>query len=110
MRVVTVARNALRPGYFGEMVRKVRERVWSREDESSEATQWAAERAVDIARWARAINPELWTESEAFATKLEAHAAERQLGLEAAGVTMGGGGAYALLYFLTRHLAPANVL
>jgi predicted O-methyltransferase YrrM len=67
------------------------------------ARHWAAERAEDLATQLRDLDAGLWAESAAFAAKLEQDGARI---LEASPVVQGGGGAYALLYFLTRQARP----
>src|SRR4051812_44840059 len=106
----SVARNAMRPSYLPGMTRKIWERVLSGSDESREAHQWASAVAVDMAEWARRIDADTWTEAERFAEEMAASALPRVEELRRAGIGMGGGGAYNLLYFLTRHLSPENVL
>jgi len=81
------------------------ERHLSREREASAI--WCREQQVEAAVWAMSIDADLWKEAEGFAIE------QQQLGtkkLEALGVRMGGGGFYALLYFLTRLLRPETIV
>ena len=67
------------------------------------ARHWAAAQAQDLAAHLSALDAALWAESAAFAAELEQEGARILSGLA---VVQGGGGAYALLYFLTRQARP----
>lgn len=104
----SVARNAVRPGYGGEMLRK----LWLRWAERGETDRdaiiaWCREEQIDAPAWARAIDAELWDEAEAFAEDQQARAFRKS---EELGIRVGGAGFYALLYFLTRLVAPKVVV
>ncbi|GAA3180977.1 hypothetical protein GCM10010531_38950 [Blastococcus jejuensis] len=105
-----IARNALRPSYLREMTRKASLRIRSTGREVEEAKAWASANAVDMTAWATEVDPDLWREAEEFASAMAADARPRVAALEDAGITMGGGGAYGLLYFLARRLAPERIL
>lgn len=105
-------RNALRPGYLralgDKLVTRIAER--SRRGEAHEATAWAADHAEPSAAFAAGIDASLWAEAEAFAEDLHRRADTILGPLRAEGVVLGGGGDYALLYFLTRVLQPSTVV
>ena len=107
--VINIARNAARPGWGREMLHKVwlrfSERNLLREREQS--TSWCRKQEVDAGSWAMSIDPVLWQAAETFASEQERVAERRLAELR---VKMGGGGFYALLYFLTRLLKPATIV
>lgn len=105
-----VARNALRPGYFPEMARKVylRARYGRREREA--ATNWAKSHAQDMAQWAMVLDSDLWDEAAAFGEHMKLLAAPRVAELAAKGIDLGGGGGSELLYFLARLLRPDHIV
>jgi len=113
MRLMTmisnVISNGLRPGYGREMLHKValRWRERDRRGESAAVRQWCMAQASDAGRWAKRLDPALWGEASHFAAEQAAMARER---LAPIGVELGGGGAYDLLYFLTRFLRPRVVV
>lgn len=91
------------------MFRKAVLRVTDRDSgkESALSAAWCRQKQIDAAQWATAIDPKLWKEAQAFAREQE-EIAQR---LEAErGEKVGGGGFYALLYFLTRRLKPKTVV
>jgi predicted O-methyltransferase YrrM len=106
----TIGRNALRPGFTIEMVRKIflRTRYGFKETES--AQKWARERAVPLEVWANERNPELWLEAKEFSNSLRDRAIKVLQPLEDKGIDMGGGGSVELLYFLVRWRKPNHVL
>lgn len=110
MGVRTVARNALRPGYFPEMARKVYLRGRYGERERAAGQRWAASHAEDLHEWGAGQDPVLWAEAVAFAEDLRRDAQPRIAALHGRGIHLGGGGCYALLYFLTRRGRPDAVL
>ncbi|HZJ26338.1 MAG TPA: class I SAM-dependent methyltransferase [Acidimicrobiia bacterium] len=100
-----MTRNALRPHYLPVMARKVMARL--RPSHREDAIAWAAARALPAATIARTLDPELWDETTEWAERFRAYARGT---LATLGVTLGGGGHFALVYFLVRYLQPAVAL
>ena len=104
-----VARNALKPQLLPGMVRK----VWLRFKEPSDDGAMKAWRdqlqkdVIDAGDWAQSLNSALWTEALAFDAEQTTYSDGI---LKNIPVKMGGGGFYALLYFMTRHLKPKIVV
>jgi predicted O-methyltransferase YrrM len=108
-RLENVLRNATRGGYFVPMAQKVVHRVdeaWRSVDRNA-VRAWCEQRAEDVVEFGRSRSAELWDESQEFGQAFER---EAEVKLRAAGVSMGGGGHYPLLYFLTRLLRPQVVI
>ena len=108
--LANVAKNALKPDYLPEMSRKVLERIRYGTRQAASGQQWASERGQDLDAWARAIDAELWKESLAVAERMKSVGGKRMSELSENGVTMGGGGCYELLFFLTRLRRPDAVV
>ncbi len=106
-----ILRNALRPSFFpvmaGKVVDRVRHPVGA---ETAAATQWAEERASELGAWASALDPQLWSEAQNFATHARDEGERRLQELSSQDVQLGGGAAIELLYFLTRLRQPTAVL
>jgi predicted O-methyltransferase YrrM len=111
MSVLNILRNVARPGYLSVMVRKVSRRVIERRVTAGTAPSatkdWCSATASSCDAWARTLDPTLWAEATSYA---EAHETYAQRILPALGVDMGGGGHFALLYFLVRRYKPQAVL
>jgi predicted O-methyltransferase YrrM len=103
--VRNIARNALRPHYLPVMARKVVARL--RPSHHDAAVRWAEAEAEDLTDFGRALDPDLWAESEAWAAAFRRSARAR---LDALAVPLGGGGHFQLVHFLVRHLQPRVVL
>lgn len=99
--ISNIISNALRQGYASEMVHKVilRWRERGAKADGAAVRRWCADNSTDVDRWAKQIDAALWTEASEFAVE-QADLAKRQLA--SIGVDLGGGGAYDLIYFLTR--------
>jgi predicted O-methyltransferase YrrM len=87
------------------MTRKLAARL--RPSHRDAAVRWAADRARPAAALAQSLDPALWEETTEWAERFRAHARGR---LATLGVTMGGAGHFALVYFLVRHLRPRVAL
>ncbi|UAA39683.1 class I SAM-dependent methyltransferase [Paraneptunicella aestuarii] len=68
---------------------------------------WLAEQKQDFAEYAKSLDAELWDESLAYAKQLEEHANDVLSKLD---VTLGGGGFYPLIYFVTRYMKPNTIV
>jgi hypothetical protein len=108
-RLAAISRNALKPGWFGVMARKLLARAFERDHVSGspEARAWATAHEQDAAAIARSLDAGLWAEAEAA---WQAFRPEAEQKLAALDIDLGGGGHYPLLYFLVRHLRPQTVL
>ena len=104
-----VARNATKPQLLPGMLRKVWLRFKERpHDGALKAWHAQLERdVIDAGDWARRLSAEFWQEALAFDAE-QATYANRVL--KDIPVKMGGGGFYALLYFITRYLRPKIVV
>ena len=110
MKILNVARNFLRPAYRAEMTRKIVRRLFGRRSDErahAESRDWCAAATEDLEAFARARDSALWDEAQTFAHALEEGGAQTLASLP---VKLGGGGAYALLYFLTRLRKPEIVV
>jgi predicted O-methyltransferase YrrM len=108
-QLTNILRNATRPGYLVTMAQKVLLRAdnYLHSSDPADVRKWCAERAESAEAYARARSPELWEEAEAFSERFRIEAKQK---LQELGVTLGGGGHYELLYFLTRWKRPELVL
>lgn len=73
----------------------------------AEVLEWCRSVAEPYAEWAGTISPELWAEASQFGDDLVARATAE---LASAKTRFGGGGAYALLYFIVRLRRPSVIV
>ena len=101
-------RNAARPGYARVMLGKALGRGRAEaERQRREATAWAVARRQNPVEWCKAVDSDLWAETEEFGARLR----ERAVKLRAeTGQRLGGGARFELLYFLTRLRRPETVV
>jgi predicted O-methyltransferase YrrM len=104
-----ILRNAARPGYLMTMAQKVMLRAddYLHPSDPREVRKWCARQAESAEAYARGLSPELWEEASSFTARFRIEATRK---LQEVGVTLGGGGHYELLYFLTRMRRPKVVL
>ena len=109
MKAANIIVNALNPANAREMAHKLALRWRERRTGADRARvrQWCRAHSVEIADWAAGQDPELWREACSFGEEQRWSAEEK---LRAIGADLGGGGAYHLLYFLTRLLRPTVVV
>jgi hypothetical protein len=109
VKAANIVINALKPGNAREMAHKLSLRWRERHAQSQRAAvaAWCQAHSTDIQAWASGIDSAAWKEACAFAED-QRRIAEDKLGH--LGVDLGGGGAYHLLYFLTRTLRPKVVV
>ena len=110
MTIKNVLRAYANPRYAPAMTRKVLRRALGRAErpgERSASAEWCRAHAEDGDEFARNLDPLLWRESWEAGAEIR-HLANETLG--SLGVSLGGGGNYPLLYFLTRHLRPRTVV
>jgi len=100
-----IARNSIRPGYGQVMLRKVKDRL--EKSSEAEASKWASLSVSSLDDFCLARDPKIWNEAVEWAEATKLYGAKR---LEAIGLDLGGGGAYSLLYFMTRTTTPTNVI
>lgn len=100
--------NGLKPNFMPVMLRKFISRFAEPTEESKEAVlDWCRANARPSGVWALGYDEEIWREALEYAYAHETYAADK---LSEVGVDLGGGGDYALLYFLVRYLKPLRVL
>jgi predicted O-methyltransferase YrrM len=106
--MINIVRNALRPGYGGEMLRKLSLR-WRERGAAArrEMIEWCRQRQADSAAWARSMDDRLWDEASAFAREQRERAVQKS---DELGIPVGGAGFYELLYFLVRFLRPETIV
>ena len=109
MSLGNIAANMLRPGYFSVMAGKLWLRLVdpNRPKGTEEAARWCRAVAEDKERFAAGLDGDLWAESRRFGDEFQRTAEAKMAAL---GVDLGGGGDYALVYFLTRLLKPQSVV
>jgi predicted O-methyltransferase YrrM len=97
-------KNLLKPDFIPVILTKIMRRAES--DKSIEALNWAKSQVKDATEFFSTIDAPLWRE-----TTLEAKKIEKESNLILANIEhdLGGGGAYPILYFLTRKYHP-NVI
>jgi predicted O-methyltransferase YrrM len=91
------------------MVKKLVKRVTDRESPSrrQENLDWISAHCQDFADEATGIDADLWHEATTNSRELKARA---QRSLADAGVDLGGGGFYPMLYFITRLRKPETIV
>ena len=110
MALKNIVRNALNPSYLPVMVQKLKLRLLNRvEDEGArrQSTEWCEDNAEDLSLLAGQLDRQLWAEAQRFAQEL-ADRGERRLGTLK--TSLGRGGYYPLLYFLTRYRKPRVIV
>ena len=108
-KFLTLAQNALRPGFLSVMVEKAWRRLAEprRQREARDAAAWCTAHAQSIETFASKLAPDLWSEAVAFNRALAERARPT---LAAINLDLGGGADCRLLYFLVRRLKPATVV
>ncbi|WP_298163017.1 class I SAM-dependent methyltransferase [Brevundimonas sp.] len=88
---------------------KLRARMSSASEarDRAEVLEWCRSIAEPYAEWAESVSPELWAEASRFGEDLVARATTE---LATAKTRFGGGGAYALLYFMVRLHRPSVIV
>ncbi len=104
-----VIRNALKPGFFPIMVKKIVARITEPniKDTKVKATEWCRLNAVKTEDFLKQIDAPLYRAAKENSQKLNQHGAAV---IEKLPVKMGGGGNTELLYFLTRYLKPEVIV
>ncbi len=94
---------------FPEIIRKLYLKLfypWEYSYQSGKSLQWCREQAEDFTDWAQGRNPELLLETKLFSQKTREDWEKLKPSLPSG---IGGGGFYALLYFITRLRKPLTV-
>jgi predicted O-methyltransferase YrrM len=100
---------AMKPRAFRVLIDKIYSRFFDSKGSISEQENlnWLEEQAVIFADLVKQEDKKLWLEAKQFGQKLKARAEKELVDL---GVTLGGGGFYEMLYFLTRKYQPTTIL
>jgi predicted O-methyltransferase YrrM len=104
-----VAKAALKPARGRVMLKKLAKRVTDRENEvrRKENLDWIYAQCQAFGPEASALDPALWDEALDKSAELKFRAQRK---LADAGIALGGGGFYPMLYFLTRLRKPAVIV
>jgi len=108
-KAYVLTRAALKPSRGPIMLKKVAKRITDRQTPSQREQNiaWIRAHCRDFAEEAMAINSDLWQEALGKSSALKARA---KAALADAGVDLGGGGFYPMLYFVTRHQKPRVIV
>lgn len=109
-KFMNIGANSLKRKNLGVMAHKVFTRLTEPRSAANDcdiATQWAVEKAEDLETFVTALDAGLWAETMATCPVI---AKQAQAKLDILGKDLGDGGHYYLLYFLTRHLKPHNIV
>ena len=104
-----LAKAALKPSRGPVMMKKVVKRITDREAPGriKENMDWIRNNCRDFAQEAMAIDTDLWQEALGKSATLKVRARDE---LAKAGVDLGGGGFYPMLYFITRLRRPRVIV
>lgn len=105
---INTIRQMLNPSRLPVLFDKVMQRLFDKQQvNNQENLQWLAAQKQDFADYAKSLDEALWAESLEYAESLKEHGDEVLSQLD---VTLGGGGFYPLIYFVTRHRKPGTIL
>lgn len=88
-------------------------KIWTRlietlsPSDNSQNLRWLSQHKEDFAQYAASLDSGLWEESLVYAEQLEQHS---QRVLSQLNVTLGGGGFYPLIFFVTRYMQPKTIV
>ena len=104
-----LTRATLKPSRGPIMLKKVAKRITDRQTPSQREQNitWIQANCRDFAQEAMSIDPDLWQEALGRSSALKARAHDA---LAEAGVDLGGGGFYPMLYFVTRRRKPQVIV
>lgn len=105
MKIKNILVNAIHNKNFLVLVKKIFKRFEI--DSSIEATQWANENSISLDDYCNKINPGIWQESIKACNRIELQAMKT---LDSISHSIGGGGAYPLIYFQCRIIKPKIVV
>ena len=108
-QIANIAAQASKPARFRVMLKKLYRRVRARRKgrKHEKNKQWIERHCSDFEELALAIDADLWEEAVEVSSALETRA---QVKLDEIEPSLGGGGAYPILYFITRHIEPVNIV
>jgi len=106
---LNIAKQALNVKRFPTLISKVFQRLTDQKQiqDQAENMAWLKSHQQDFAIYAQQLNSELWQEALTYSEQLSAHADGV---LSKLNVTLGGGGFYPLIYFITRYRKPNTIL
>jgi predicted O-methyltransferase YrrM len=104
MEILHIMKNLLKPNFIPVILTKIARRAES--DNSEVALSWAKSQVNDATEFFSSIDAQLWGEATLEAQEIEKNSKEI---LAHIAHDLGGGGAYPILYFLTRRYYP-NVI
>ncbi len=106
---LNIAKQALNLKRFPVLVGKILQRLTDKKQDGNNKAnlQWLSEQQQDFAGYARSLDAGLWEEALSYTQELEKHADEVLGKLD---VTLGGGGFYPLIYFITRYMQPSTIV
>ena len=106
---LNIVKQALNFKRFPTLISKVFHRLTDKKQTQNQAENmaWLKAHQQDFAAYAQQLNGELWQEALTYSEQLSAHADSV---LSKLNVTLGGGGFYPLIYFITRYRRPRNIV
>ncbi len=107
--VFHVVKNAVKPRQFSVLLGKLRAKLFERmsDEDRTYNSSWLKKVGGDFESTAKQLDAPLWDESLAFAADLEERAQKKS---DELGQLIGGGGHYAMLYFMTRYHKPETAV
>lgn len=104
-KIKSVLTQALKPSRFSVMLKKVGKRFTDDRGShsNSENWQWIESHASDFQKLAIDLDPKLWAETEQVSRQIAENATKILNSLE---YSLGGGGVFPFLYFITRYTQP----
>ena len=72
-----------------------------------ENMKWIKNHTISYEKFAKDLSEDLWSESLIVSEKIKKESAKK---LEKIDITLGGGGIYPLLYFISRYIKPESIL
>lgn len=104
-----ILRQSLKRKNLLVMTKKVMKRFFDKKNahSSRENLAWLEEHCMDFEDLAKSLDADLWEETLEVVEKIDVHANTVLNSIEH---SLGGGGAYPFLYFITRYLQPLTVV
>lgn len=106
---INVLKQAKKPSRFYVILKKVLKKIYDAQGRHTEIQniQWLKSNSSDFELVAIDIDKKLWEESIEVSNFIDQKSGEK---LKEISVTLGGGGIYPFLYFITRLLKPENIV
>ena len=107
--LLNIARQALNIKRFPTLISKIFQRLTDQKQSQHQAENmaWLKQNQQDFAAYAQQLDNALWQEALTYSEQLSAHADEV---ISKLNVTLGGGGFYPLIYFITRYRKPQTIV